>query len=124
VVTYDHLRHLADDWDGEPNAAKPNETAIANLQALEPAVRAVMSTCPEPEPDAWSGCGFWFESPGVDPATGRGRSAHLHCLNSGTAFITTTAYGDEPIVDSRRVDITNPEPALYWMAAFLAGASS
>ena len=40
AYTYDDLRNLPDDWDGEPNAAHPSETSIRVLQSLEPAVLA------------------------------------------------------------------------------------
>lgn len=118
AYTYDDLRSLPDDWDGEPNAAHTSETSLRVLQSLEVAVRAAGLPA-DPEPDAWQGCGFFFESSAPDVH----RTAWLHVADRGTVTVVLTKREPGVYVESLTLDPADPGPALAKVVAFLAGAS-
>lgn len=118
AYTYDDLRNLPDDWDGEPNAAHPSEASIRVLQLLEPAVLAAGLPA-NPEPDAWQGCGFFLESTKPDVR----RTAWLHVADRGTVTAVLTEQEPGVRVASLTLDPADPGPALAKVAAFLSGAS-
>lgn len=118
AYTYDDLRNLPDDWDGEPNAAHPSEASIRVLQSLEPAVLAA-GLVANPEPDAWQGCGFYFES--TKPDVNRG--AWLHAHNDGGASVMLIGRDPDPSAKGLPLDPADPGPALAKVVAFLAGVS-
>jgi len=116
AYTYDDLRNLPDDWDGEPNSARPSETSIRVLQSLESAVLAAGLPA-HPEPDAWQGCGFHFESSSPDVF----RTAWLHVADRGTVIVVLTERRPRVCVNSLPLDPADPGPALAKVVAFLSG---